>query len=252
VLKLKLAAEFGMQQHDTSALSPEVENAWLKNIYDFEAQFKNAKRIKVFDALGRPEIKKFDQLSGHAVSKALAGLTSLMEEKGIVLDCCCHYDDLVIYRFITEELFECEIDDISIKGMMQHFIYEEFYPNHKYDLERASEQFARNLLDKRWDPQFNGFLLADHVNLRKRSYKNATITSLILAFQCDREFELKALDIRHINFDVEKKVGKVMSFISYWIKAQQQDQLVQGNYEVSFVYEDGYWMIRGFQFPGIG
>ena len=78
LLKIKLQVEFGMEQADTSELSPELENAWLTNIYDFECQFKNAKRIKVFDALGRPEIKKLDELSSKDIPKALEHLILLM------------------------------------------------------------------------------------------------------------------------------------------------------------------------------
>lgn len=251
LLKLKLEAEFGMQQQDTSGLSPEVENVWLKNIYDFEAQFKNAKRIKVFDALGRPKTKKLDQLSGQDVSKALAYLTTLMEEKGIALDCCCQYDDSIIYRFITEELFECEMDDISIEGMVHHFLYEEFHPNHDYDLRLAAEQFVRNLLEKKWDPQFNAYSLSDTVTLKEKTYDDTAISSLILAFQSDREFEVEELNILQVSFDMVKNEGIVKSHLAYTARFQQQNHLFQGDYEVTFLYKHGLWLIRSFQFPGI-
>jgi len=43
------------------------------------------------------------------------------------------YAPSVIYKFITEELFDHEMDDIMLPGFVHHFIYEEFHPNHEYD-----------------------------------------------------------------------------------------------------------------------
>ena len=47
-LKLKLGLEHGMQMEETSTLSPEIENQWLKSVYAFEQQYKDAKRIKLY------------------------------------------------------------------------------------------------------------------------------------------------------------------------------------------------------------
>src|SRR3990170_2446062 len=118
LLKLKLEVEHGMTQEDTSSLTPEIENRWLNQIYSFEQQYKDAKRIKVYDALARPVVKKLEELLPEEVPGALDKLLTLMEERGIALDCSCKYDEAIIYRFIIEELFNCEVDDISIPGMV--------------------------------------------------------------------------------------------------------------------------------------
>lgn len=251
LLKIKLQVEFGMEQANTSELSPEIENTWLNNIYDFERQFKNAKRIKVFDALGRPEVKKLNQLSREDVPKALEHLTSLMEERGISLDCCCEYDDAVIYQFITEELFESEMDDICIKGMICHFVYEEFHPNHDYDLRQTTDFFIRNLLEKKWHPEFDLHSLAGTVTLRKKEYQNAAMSSIILAFQSKREFELDHLNILEVNFDVETGAASVKGDIGYFAKSKWKDHLLKGPYVLSFVLDCGRWLISGLHFPGI-
>ncbi|MBK6536623.1 MAG: hypothetical protein IPG09_02205 [Ignavibacteria bacterium] len=44
-----------------------------------------------------------------------------MEENGIVLDTLCDYEDEVIYKFITEELFREETNNIRIEGMRHCF-----------------------------------------------------------------------------------------------------------------------------------
>ncbi len=47
LLRLKLETEHNMVFSDTSDLSPEIENKWLTNIYNFEQQYKKSKRTKV-------------------------------------------------------------------------------------------------------------------------------------------------------------------------------------------------------------
>jgi len=79
LLKLKLELEHGMKQSDTSSLSAELENSWLTNIYNFEQQFKTAKRVKVYDAIGRPVFRRLEELSSAEVSEALKQILSVME-----------------------------------------------------------------------------------------------------------------------------------------------------------------------------
>jgi hypothetical protein len=252
LLKLKLQAEFGMLEHGAAPeLSPEVENMWLNNIYAFEAQFKNAKRIKVFDALGRPTIKNIEDLSDGEVSKALAELEVLMDKRGIELDRCCNYDDRIIYRFITEELFQCEMDDIEIPGMVCHFIYEEYYPNHDYDLRRHTERFIRNLLEIKWDPEFDTYCLADFVTIKKKSFNKSAAASLICEFQAGREFEIRKLDILDVSFNLNKKVGKVNANIEYRDLSKHPDEILRGACHVSFFYCEPVWRVSRFRLPGI-
>ena len=109
-------------------LPPEIENQFLKNVIGYEEASENAEYITVYEKLGKPDYKAADELAPAAFAAALQQLTKLMEEKGINLDFCDGpYDDAVIYRFITEELFANEIEKESMFGSNWNFIYEEFY-----------------------------------------------------------------------------------------------------------------------------
>src|SRR5690606_27607578 len=143
------------QSRPNGELPPDIENAWLNHIYDFEKQFKNAKRVKVFERIGKPVVKPLELLNPSEVSVELERIQNIMAEKGIVLDCICDYDDATIYKFIITELFEEETDDIRIEGMFSHFIYEEFHPNHEYDLERHSEDFFTALFTRFFESNFD-------------------------------------------------------------------------------------------------
>lgn len=251
LLKLKLQTEFGMLEHGVSSgLSPEVENMWLNNIYAFEAQFKNAKKVKVYDAIGRPAFKKVEDLSDEEVTKGLAEVELLMDKRGIALDCCCDYDNRIIYRFITEELFECEMDDISIPGMVCHFIYEEYHPNHDHDLRQDTERFMRNLLELEWNPEYDLYSLAETVKIKKRSFERKAASALIVEFQSGRKFEIKQFEIMEVSFNLEQKVGSVSANIEYRDLSKHEDEIVKGACSVSYIFDEPAWRVSRFRLPG--
>jgi hypothetical protein len=252
VLKLKLELDHGMKQSDTSSLNPEIENQWLSHIYNFEQQYRDAKKIKLYEAIGRPDFKKLDELLPEQVSAALKQLRSQMEAKRIVLDCCCEYEDAVLYRFITEELFDYEIDDISVEGMMNHFIYEEFHPNHDYDLRRYAKEFIENLFEQKWNPEFHTHLFATMVSYKGKEYNNEEISSIILAFQEGHTFQVEKFTIDNVSFDLEKGEAKVQAGIVYYSCAEQNLQFHQGSATLHFTHQYGYWCLSGFLLPGLG
>src|SRR5689334_8440730 len=92
LLKLKLEMEHGMQMMDTSALDPQMENQWLTDIYAFEKQFKEAGRIKIYDKIGRPEYKRYDEINKADISSELDGLSDLLKKNQIFLGCICEYE----------------------------------------------------------------------------------------------------------------------------------------------------------------
>jgi len=79
-LRLKLLAEHGSETHSTGKLDPQIENAFLKHIVDFENIYKNSKRIKVFDLLGKPDFKPAHELNDDALNSSLLELISLLAE----------------------------------------------------------------------------------------------------------------------------------------------------------------------------
>ncbi len=82
VLKLKLELEHGMREFG-SALAPELENAWLKNICEFEKHARNAKKIKLYDFLGRPPVSQWSTLAEKQVTDELEKLMTIMAQNHI-------------------------------------------------------------------------------------------------------------------------------------------------------------------------
>ncbi len=248
LLKLKLQAEFGMGKLDSS-LNAAAENEWLNYIYGFEKQFAENKQCKVYDFIGCPEFRKGDELSKKEISKALERLTEIMKSNGIELSTICDYEDEVIYRFITEELFEHEMDDMRIPGMMHCFTYEEFHPNHDYDIREHSNEFIKLLISKKWDDFMNNILLAKTVSYNDNQYDKKTFPKIIEAFQTEHQkMKLLKWKINSVNFDLKTGTAWLKGYIHY--KTVKAECIFGGEVQLELTMEYDYWSINKVVVPG--
>lgn len=252
LLKEKLRLEHGMLMNDSQGLSPETENHWLKHVYAFEQQYKNAKRTSLYDYIGRPAFKKWDTLDGKQTTQELARIQGLLNENNVQVDWICECDDATLYKFITEELFTHEMDDMRIPGMTCHFTYEEFHPNHDYDIRQQVSDFLHTVFERRWEKEFHEFALAVNVAFAGKEHDRAAISAIITAFQeaHDRLKVLK-LDITTVVINTELTMADVAAKLSACGKRQGEQVLYEGSCSFHLVREDGYWFIDGFRVPGM-
>src|SRR5665647_1027907 len=131
-IKKKLSEEhgafFGSMSDNGINLPPEIESQFLNNILAFENAYKSANRIQLYDFLEQPSYRKVETLTDEEVTEELDRVMKLMISKMISLDTLCEVDDRELYRFITEELFFEEKNDMQIPGTVSQYTYEEFYP----------------------------------------------------------------------------------------------------------------------------
>jgi len=240
--KLKLNLEHGAifpdQLHPD--LPPEIESIFLDSIMNFENAYQNVKQISVFDKLGKPEFKTTDTLSNEEISIELDRIMDLMTQNGLALDVLCDYDDQdkLIYSFITTELFLHEINDMNVPGMVCNFIYEEFHQNHKYDLERETEDFLRMFLNAKSD-FYSEFHSKDATN-------HEALNNFRSMF---KKFKIKFFEIENTEFD---DVNATVAFnIDFWGKIQGTEAkiLYSGPGSMTFEYKYGYWYVREVNLP---
>jgi hypothetical protein len=252
LLKLKLGLEYGMQMEDTPTLSAGIENQWLKSVYAFERQFKDAKRTKFYDYIGRPVFKKWDTLMPNEIKGELERMQTIMEANEVQLDCVCEYDDAIIYRFITEELFEHEMDDMRIPGMTCHFSYEEFHPNHDYDLRKQANDFLKTIFGKPWNEEFDSIALARKVSFSGKDYDRAAMSAVIRSFQeAHDSVHIKKLAISDVVIDTGARKADVLGSLCLTGDTKQGDRIRhEGMFSFHFLREDDYWYIADFYIPG--
>lgn len=254
VLKLKLELEHDMKMDDTTELSPEIENQWLQNIYDFETLSKNSSPIKVYDLIGRPPFVPLNELPENDIERALMELELMLQAKGIVLDCCCKYDASIIYRFITEELFDHETQDIAMQGMIHHFCYEEFHPNHDYDIRRLVTDFVVSIIERKWNEQFDNQALAETISFNDHEYNSKGISEIITMFQeTHSSCSLENFTIEEVKADVEKENGTVKANLIYLISSLHEKPItISGECYFKIAMQNDYWSISQFKLPGLG
>ena len=143
LLMMKLQAEFGAEcTTGTNEIPPAVVNEFLKSVYEFEQKFREPKkRMSVYEKIGRPPFQHADTLNHKQTGRQLKRLMQALHAHQLELDILGEYEDRVIYKFITEEFFAHEMEEMELPGYIHHFCYEEFHPNHRMDIRNRSVEF---------------------------------------------------------------------------------------------------------------
>lgn len=150
LLKLKIQAQFGGIHESSDQLSPDLENEFLKNVLAWEEQYNAAdsKKIKVADLPGNPEFKPGDSLSDEEIENEWNRLEVLTEEKAVAVIFLRDRDPRTKYKFVTEELFNHEINEApSSPGLIWHFTYEHFHPDHEMEIKERTMEFLGSWFD---------------------------------------------------------------------------------------------------------
>ncbi|MDB5014615.1 MAG: hypothetical protein JWQ25_2817 [Daejeonella sp.] len=254
LLRLQLKAETGADSNSLGSTPVEIENLFLKHVLEFERAYATVKQIKIFDLLGKPTFKNAEQLTEQAIGQALTALTKLLSDNQIEIDYTGEYDDRTKYRFITEELFDCETDDITVSSeMIRHFSYEEFHPNHPLDIENRTVEFITSWFDQKLDEKH--WAIADSLMLPDRT----VLSKLELAgkfkqiFDCFTEFTDCKYVIHDIQFQFQNESGMGHSegLVKYTaILENGEKTVIEGPFKLYFSFEYGWWSIFYFIFPG--
>jgi len=148
LLKLKMIAEFGGDFVGGEQLPPEIENQFLKQVMSFHRQHDASKLTTVYKFIGEPEYNHVNDLSDKEVAKELKQLLKLMNKNQVSLSALPEVLPRELYRFITQELFKMEMEDVRVRGWVNQFIYEEFYPNPKHEVRTVIFYSLQSIFNK--------------------------------------------------------------------------------------------------------
>jgi hypothetical protein len=241
-IKKKLTEEhgafFGGMGGEGMNLPPEIESMFLNNIMAFENAHKSASRVQLYDFLGQPSYRKVEELTDEEVTQELDRVMKLMSSKMIILDTLCEVDDRELYRFITEELFLEETEDVQIPGMISHYTYEEFHPNHEYDIRNHSTDFIRFYLDKE-----NDFFKSSLTSEAEKADWHLHFREAFSSFQ-QNEFSITKLvfdtESATIQFDID--------FVGI-VDGSGESLIFKGEGEMTLRLEWDYWSVNTVRFP---
>lgn len=124
---------------------PEAENDWLDYISEFERQFAENGQIPVREFVGNPDLPPLAAIPPDQLSDATEALMDLLLENNIEVHFDREVSDAEVYRFVTEELFREQMDNIRIDRMMHTFLYDEYHPDQASRARREAEMFLNAL-----------------------------------------------------------------------------------------------------------
>ncbi len=220
--KKKLQEKFGMEFSGANEnISAEMETEWLNYIEKFEEQWEKHETISVWERIGKPNCRPIGELSEKEMATELEGLLELMELNGVSLSTICEVEDKELYRFIIEELFQYEMDDMRVAGMQTCFTYEEFHPNAKLDIEQAYEYLLTSTLRKRMNVSGTGYDLLyidtnNFMDLNNNRIDKGTIEKQITDFLNSFDyFKLVSNEIADININEQETDAELIFSIHY-------------------------------------
>lgn len=256
ILKLKMQAErdaiFGGNMED---LPPEVEAEILKNVQLFEDSFEKAEAVTIYECIGQPSYKKIDELKPDEVKEELTRIMELMHFKNIVLDVQVQYQLSVIYKFITEELFQEKIREVNFPGYIHSFIYEEFHPNHDIDIGNTAQVFLNHWFEKGFDEnslEFADRLVTAEGKIFSRDEVIVKLHNCLNSYQRFINIKFKGSETSFEWDEEEKKgMGHAEGMFSYEAEIESSETIhLEGPFKLYMINENGYWQIFYFVFPG--
>ena len=257
LLKLKLKAEFGAECITGSeGIPPLIVNEFLKSVYAFEQKFSmSERRVTVYEKLGKPAFLKAEILNAKQIRRELKELTRVLHSQGMELDVLGDYEDRVIYKFLTEEFFDHQIDDVDMPGYIHHFCYEEFHPNHEMDIRSHSVDFLTQWFGQKINEYSWGMddpMIHPDTRIFKRETVLKKISGLFESYTLfsNCEFEITAIQF---DWDNDKKCGKGSSEgVVKYDASDVANEVVHfnGPFKLYFSNTCLWWSVFYFVFPG--
>lgn len=197
--------------------------------------------------LGNPPIKPLAQLRRDEVHSALEALLEHMADYYLQVDSHWAIDAPELYRFITEELFYQPVYDLRGQKQVQRFCYEDFHPNHEYDLRQGATDFIRLALGGRWR------LIEGLLASRIQSYKTCPLRREAFITRLSDWAAQQAFAslgrIEFIKISVEDDEAALAAFVSFLDAEGREQPPLLLNFQ--FVYTCyGCWQVAGLYLPG--
>lgn len=255
--KMKLALEHGMDLSKPladSELPPEIEGQFLDYVQQWEDEMAKGKMILVYDLVGRPEWRPVAEIDDDEIGAELEKILELLHLNSLHLDTICPVDDRELYRFITEELFIKETNDIRIPGMMHCYIYEEYHPNHDHDIKNRCQELVDHIFNKENDQGHVPWSLADNVVCSGIELTKEALNKKLMLFRdAFSSFEVHEIDFTTILRNAEDAVADVMGYIRYTsvIDGSPESIDFEGECRFSLCRSDDWWEVDSFEIPGL-
>jgi hypothetical protein len=222
----------------------------------FEEEYANAEYVTVFERVGSPECKTVEELDEIELEKCVKWLLKLLNNNDIKLEILDGpYDDKIIYRFITEELFTIKVESKPVAGMTCNFIYEEFHPNHNADIIKRSHSFLLNWFGRKFTEYCTELSWHCITVEGEQLTREDVVGKMNIFFDAFQHFQDDGYNINNVSFELQEENEKGMGFAEGMVKydaVMDNGEIIhyEGPYKLYLQLEDNWWSIFYFVMPG--
>lgn len=256
MLRMDLEQKFGkpinlhVKSEEGPELPPHLENQFLKHMNVFEQQIRHAKEITIYEAIERPSIKAPETLHGAKLTKEIERIFKLLAKHNILVDFLAEYSPEEVYRFLAIELMEKKIPDIHVPGFITHLVYEEFHPNHPYNIALLIRKFMQTFFDEGADEDelTHFFTGQKHLILNGQTTEISELLSIVKTFHLTGKSErIIGYDLVEIDINEALMKARVEGAIVY--KNEIKGKKRQKSTFVLYLEHQQYeWMITKIDF----
>jgi hypothetical protein len=104
---------------------PDIASDLPGHVFNFEKAWKEAGPVSVYELLGKPVFRGERELTDTDIEKELPLILGTLHQNGIIIEIPPGGKSRDVYRYITEFLFNQEVDDLKLGGLGRHFFYRE-------------------------------------------------------------------------------------------------------------------------------
>ena len=123
------------QDEDDNYEEVEDNREFMEKVKEFEKQHEGSRIVNVYEIIGKPPFKKFDELDENSLKEEYKKILSLLDDQNIIVHFQSEYPLSEKYRFITEEIFAQDVENVEDTSLHINFIYEDFHPEINEDEE---------------------------------------------------------------------------------------------------------------------
>ena len=210
IKKLKIEMNGGkiVSKGTFDGLPPEIESMFLDGILEFEEKLKNKVEISIHEKIKYHEFPNEADLTDEEIEIELELARELFFENQLILSTLFDVDSRTFYKFISEEFIHMKMVDVGIKGMMSHYTYEDYHPNHEAFINEFTAFFIDNFFDLTSEDYINfvtpSFLKNQTYALFREAYESFDVDNILVE-------DIQTLDdnetaISYVSFDLKGKI----------------------------------------------
>jgi siroheme synthase (precorrin-2 oxidase/ferrochelatase) len=244
--KINLEINHGAKEFFVSDdLPPEMEKAFLENVARFEQEYAKGDTISVYEFIGSPDYVPVEKVED--AEKEIERILALLEEKGVTIDRPEHLAPIGYYRFLTHDLFQHQMMNVQIEGMIHGFIYSEFRHDGPEFVEEHVEDFLLRLLNLERPFEFE--FLSETCRSQQEAMTKEEALACIQQFRAQYD-ELVPLAFQQLEMKYHEGFMYFVFGIAWEGKRNGETEEYEGTGICQLEFEGEEWMVQGVQMPG--